>query len=234
MRSLNRFYSVACAIVAFCGASARPFEFDENYTSAGIVPLFKTCAVRDCVVQERKECLLYVKMNVNGVELIADASVKRYVRDRDSAETAARAFFSRQIKFGTIASFADALRNSAIKIHMGDHITYLLEFDASDLLDIRLSRDQYQVCGSCGIGQFNGPIYPKAVNDFRPTCNDVIVIDLNELKAALNYGWQKRCEQNSARGVQVHDTCGVWWTIWDRFLIGLTDNYSKIKYLFFE
>jgi len=48
----------------------------------------------------------------------------------------------------------------------------------------------------------------------------------------MNYAWQKRSTKGSAKNVQARDTYGSLYTIMDKFLIGLTDNYSKIKHLF--
>jgi len=57
-------------------------------------------------------------------------------------------------------------------------------------------------------------------------------VQLEDLKEALNFGWRKRCNKEAARDVHVEDSFGYCHTLRDIFVIGLTDNYSKIKHLF--
>lgn len=214
----NKLIVLASAAFTFFGASA--YGFEENYRSAGVVPLFETYAFRrygDDVAALEKTCLLYVKHSHEGVSLLTDKSKKRKGQDIDSAVTAARAFFKHQRTYETVGELAQALRTSATKIHMGDHITYFLEFNVNDLADLMSINNVWK----------NACVPTLVLHDHK-----VVLMYREDLKKAMNHGWQKRCDRGSAKNVQARDAFGKLRTIMDKFLIGLTNNYSKIKYLF--
>ncbi len=230
MKIFNTFVLSVGAAVTFFGAAAFPFK--EDFKSAGVVPLFTKCVVRDGAMESQRECLLYKKRDQDGITLIADWSTERLF-EGDSADTAAWIFFSRQLKYETVQELAQALRTSATKVHMGNHITYFLEFDAQDLSDINFVRGAWNWCdiNRC-TDQSDGTFFSNSRGEFEPWRNDVVIVHGEDLKQALNYGWQKRCSKGCARDVHVQDTLGRSFTILDGFLVGLTDNYSKIKHLF--
>jgi len=233
MKIFNKFCFLSLIMVGaactFARTEAHPYRFNEHYKSAAIVPLFTTYVERDGVLQLRKECLLYVKKNVNGIELIADASTKRSARDEDSAETAAWAFFYKQHKYASVSELAQALRTSATKIHMGNHITYFLKFEADELSDLYVVNPNF--CGTCNC-QCTCQCYRYSVSEYAPKDTNVVMIDRDDLNKALNFGYRQRRAAGSARDIYVHDAFGHLRTILDKFLIGLTDNYSRIKHLF--
>ncbi len=199
------------------------YSFAEDYESAGVIPLFKT--------KINAHCILYLQKNFHNVPLVADKYIIRdCLLDTDSADTAARAFFKRQCKYDAEGDLANALRRGATKIYSGKHIIYLFEFDVNDLLDVTFSSNWR----GAPYDNLHSAMESSETNSMMALAESrAVIIDAGDLKEALHYGWQLRCAKRSVRGIQVHDAFGTHgWTLLDDFLIGLTDNYLKIRHLF--